>query len=121
MVTATFGNAYGYDAVGNQTSRTIAGVSYTQSFDYDIIPRQRDNRLVAVTGGSVNASFLYDADGSRVKGTVGGVTTVYLAGFYEWQNGAVTKYYEGGAIRRARVSRPPGLSGNLLCDEARSK
>ncbi len=28
------------------------------------------------------------------------MTTIYIAGLYEWQNGAVTKYYEGGAIRR---------------------
>ena len=92
-VTAAFGNAYGYDAVGNQTSRTIAGTAYTQSFDYD-------NRLLGVAGGVVSATFLYDAEGNRVKGTVAGVTTVYIAGLYEYQNGAVTKYYEGGALRR---------------------
>ena len=103
------GSVLSNDPVGNQTSRTIAGVSYTQSFDYDIIPRQRDNRLVAVSGGSVSASFLYDADGSRVKGTVAGVTTVYLAGLYEWQNGAVTKYYEGGAIRRTGYASDNGV------------
>ena len=59
-----------------------------------------DNRLLGVAGGSVSATFLYDADGNPAKGTVAGVTTVYLAGLYEWQNGAVTKYYEGGALRR---------------------
>ncbi|MFZ1708847.1 MAG: hypothetical protein WAW20_09660, partial [Anaerolineae bacterium] len=84
-VTGAFGNAYGYDAVGNQTSRTIGGIAYTQAFDYD-------NRLLGVAGGAVSATFLYDADGNRVKGTVAGVTTVYIAGIYEYQNGAVTKY-----------------------------
>ena len=97
-VTGAFGNAYGYDAVGNQTSRTIAGTAYTQSFDYD-------NRLTGVAGGSVSTTFLHDTEGNGVKGTVAGVTTVYIAGLYEWQNGAVTKYYEGGAIRRTGYAR----------------
>jgi RHS repeat-associated protein len=78
------------------------GASYTQSFDYD-------NRLIAVTGGAVNASFVYDADGNRVKGTVAGVTTVYIAGLYEYQNSAVTKYYEGGGIRRTGYAADNGI------------
>ncbi len=101
-VTAAFGNSYGYDAVGNQTSRIIAGSTYTQTFDYD-------NRLTAVAGGSVSASFVYDADGNRVMGTVAGVTTVYIAGLYEWQAGAVTQYYEGGAIRRMGYANDNGV------------
>ena len=111
-VTAAFGNSYGYDAVGNQTSRTIAGTAYTQSFDYD-------NRLLGVAGGSVSATFLYDADGNRVKGTVAGVTTVYLAGLYEYQNGAVTKYYEGGALRRTGYATDNGVF-YTLSDQLRS-
>jgi RHS repeat-associated protein len=111
-VTAAFGNAYGYDAVGNQTSRTISGVAYTQSFDYD-------NRLAGVAGGSVSATFLYDAEGNRVKGTVAGVTTVYIAGLYEWQNGAVTKYYEGGALRRTGYATDNGVF-YVVSDQLRS-
>jgi hypothetical protein len=102
-VTGAFGNSYSYDAVGNQTSRTVGGFAYTQTFDYD-------NRLTVVTGGSVNASFLYDADDNRVKGTVAGVTTVYIAGLYEYQNGAVTKYYEGGAMRRSGYASGNGIT-----------
>jgi RHS repeat-associated protein len=68
-----------------------------------------DNRLLGVAGGSVSATFLYDADGNRAKGTVAGVTTVYLAGLYEWQNGAVTKYYEGGALRRTGYATDNGV------------
>lgn len=101
-VTAAFGNSYGYDAVGNQTSRIVAGSTYTQTFDYD-------NRLTLVTGASLSAGFVYDAEGQRVKGTVGGVTTVYIAGLYEWQNGAVTQYYEGGAIRRMGYANDNGV------------
>ena len=43
--------------------------------------------------GSATATFVYDADGNRVKGTVNGVTTVYIAGLYEYQSGATTLYY----------------------------
>jgi YD repeat-containing protein len=67
-VTAAFGNSYSYDAVGNQTSRIVAGSTYTQTFDYD-------NRLTAVAGGSVSASFVYDAAGNRAKGTLAGIKT----------------------------------------------
>jgi hypothetical protein len=40
---------------------------------------------------------------------VAGITTVYLAGLYEWQNGAVTKYYEGGALRRMGYATDNGV------------
>ncbi|MFN8493908.1 MAG: hypothetical protein U0350_40290 [Caldilineaceae bacterium] len=70
--------------------RTIGGVTYTLTYDYE-------NHLTAVSGGSISASFIYDADGNRVKGTVNGTTTVYLAGLYEYQSGATTLYYEGNA------------------------
>ena len=111
-VTGAFGNSYGYDAVGNQTSRTIGGTAHTLTYDYE-------NRLTAVSGGSVSATFLYDADGNRVKGTVNGVTTVYIAGVYEYQNGANTKYYEGGAIRRTGYASGNGVF-YALSDHLRS-
>jgi hypothetical protein len=72
----------------------VGGTTYTFTFD-------RENRLTAVTGGTVSASYVYDADGNRVKGTIGGVTTVYIAGLYEYQGGAITHYYGNGAMRRA--------------------
>jgi RHS repeat-associated protein len=101
-VTAAFGNTYGYDANGNQTTRTIGGVSYTFAYDYE-------NRLTSIAGSGVSASFIYDADGQRVKGTVNGVTTVYVAGVYEYQGGATTLYYEGNAIRRSRYASDNGV------------
>jgi YD repeat-containing protein len=70
-VAAAHGNTYAYDANGNQTARTTAGVPYAMTFD-------AENRLAAVTGGSTSASFVYDAAGSRTVGTVDGVTTVYV-------------------------------------------
>ena len=50
-MTAAFGNSYGYDANGNQTTRTIGGVAYTFAYDYE-------NHLTAVSGGSISASFV---------------------------------------------------------------
>ena len=101
-VTAAFGNSYGYDQNGNQTSRTIGGTTYIFTYDYE-------NRLTAISGGSVSASFVYDADGNRVKSTVAGVTTVYIAGIYEYQGGATTKYYEGNALRRTGYGTNDGI------------
>ncbi|MCP4128771.1 MAG: RHS repeat-associated core domain-containing protein, partial [Gammaproteobacteria bacterium] len=43
----------------------------------------------------ISATFVYDADGNRVLGTVDGTTTIYIAGVYEYQAGATTHYYEG--------------------------
>ena len=81
-VTAAHGNSYGYDSNGNQTNRTIAGTAYTQIFD-------RENRLVEIKEGStVLATFVYDADGNRVVGTVDSVETFYIAGIYEWVAGS---------------------------------
>ena len=33
--------------------------------------------------GSVTATFVYDGDGNRVKGTVNGTTTVYIGNYIE--------------------------------------
>lgn len=43
-----------------------------------------------------NASFVYDGDGKRVKGTVNGTTIVYIGNYYEW-GGTPKKYYYAGA------------------------
>ena len=103
-VTAAFGNTYGYDAVGNQTTRTIGGTTYTFNFDYE-------GRLTSVQQGVTTlATFTYDADGNRVLGTISGTTTAYVAGLYEYQGGATTKYYEGGAIRRTAYASNNGIS-----------
>ena len=112
-VTSAYGNSYGYDGNGNQTSRTIGGVVYTFVFDYE-------NRLTEVKQGTTTlATFLYDADGNRVKGTVNGTATVYIAGIYEYQGGATTKYYEGGGLRRAGYSTNNGVF-YMLSDHLKS-
>ena len=56
-----------------------------------------------------SATFLYDADGVRVKSVEGSVTIVYIGGAYEYQAGAVTKYYGGAAMRRSGYPDGNGL------------
>ncbi|MGB5051542.1 MAG: RHS repeat-associated core domain-containing protein [Caldilineaceae bacterium] len=111
-VTAAFGNSYAYDNNGNQTTRTIGSTAYTLVYDYE-------NRLTEVKQGTtVLASFVYDADGNRVKGTVGGVTTVYIAGLYEYSGTAVKSYYTGpgGVV----AMRSGGTVYYLLTDQLNS-
>lgn len=60
-------NSYGYNADGDQTSRTLSGTAYTLSYDFD-------DELTS-TGG---ATYAYDATGRRVSRTTGGVTTSFL-------------------------------------------
>ncbi|MEP7357922.1 MAG: hypothetical protein ABI847_11820 [Anaerolineales bacterium] len=41
-----------------------------------------ENQPITVSGAAT-ASFLYDGDGQRVRGTAGGVTTAYIGNCYE--------------------------------------
>ena len=82
-----------YDANGNLTSRTTGGQSFTLTYD-------AENRLVGVSGAAT-ASFVYDGDGRRVKGTVNGVTSYYVGDQYEVSGGVVKKYYSAGGRRIA--------------------
>ena len=75
------------------SSRTLSTVA--TNFTYDA-----ENRLVSVSGAAT-ASFVYDGDNNRVKGTAGGVTTVYVGNSYEVQGSTVKKYYYGGNQRIA--------------------
>ena len=59
-----------YDANGNLTSQTDASGTTTYTWD-------GRNRLVAISGPGVNASFTYDALGRRVSKTINGVRTDY--------------------------------------------
>ena len=51
--------------------------------------------------GAATASFVYDGDGRRVKGTVNGVTSYYVGDQYEVSGGVVKKYYTAGGRRIA--------------------
>ncbi|WP_343423972.1 hypothetical protein [Candidatus Amarolinea dominans] len=57
---------YWYDANGNATRRVNGSQDITLTYD-------AENRLTAMSG-SVASSYVYDADGNRVKETISGVT-----------------------------------------------
>jgi RHS repeat-associated protein len=57
---------------------TTRNVGTTYTYGYDV-----ENRLTTVSGGTT-ASFAYDADGVRVKSTIGNVTTVFIGSYYEY-------------------------------------
>ena len=84
-----FVNSYGYNANGDQTTRTLAGTSSTLTYDFD-------DQLLS-TGG---AAFAYDAAGRRVSRTAGGVTTSFLFDgggvLLEKQGGTTTATYTYG-------------------------
>lgn len=61
------------------------------------------NTVPGVRGGAASATFVYDGDGNRVKGTVGATTTSYVGNYFEWTGSTSTmvKYYYHGAKRVA--------------------
>jgi len=69
----------------------------TTNYTYDA-----ENRMVSVSGAA-SATFVYDGDGNRVKGVVGGVTTTYIGNYFEWSGSTSTmkKYYYAGGTRVA--------------------
>jgi RHS repeat-associated protein len=81
--------------------RTVGGVTYNLTYD-------AENRLTAMSGATT-ASFVYDGDGNRVKGTVSGVTTTYIGTYFEWtgSTSSMKKYYYDG---RTRVAMRTGNS-----------
>ncbi len=93
-VTVAGSNTYSYDANGNQTTRNVGG-TYTLHYD-------AENHLVGVSG-AVTATFVYDGDGKRVKGTVNGTTIAYIGEYLEWRGSTSTmiKYYFAGNTRVA--------------------
>ena len=66
-------------AVSRLTLKDLSsGAAYEQVWD-------GENRLAQVKkGATVQAAFVYDGDGARVKSTVAGVTTAYVGSHFEW-------------------------------------
>lgn len=93
------GTLYGYDSNGNMETHPFDGNTHHLVYD-------GENRLVKVYLTDPNsplAVFTYDADGSRVKGIVNGVATVYIGDYLEWTGSTSTmkKYYYHGSTRVA--------------------
>jgi RHS repeat-associated protein len=102
---------YWYDANDNMTKRIVGADTFDLSFDYE-------NHLTQVKkNGSTLATFIYDGDGKRVKGTVSGVTTAYTGNYFEWMavkntacsTNTMRKYYYAGG-QRVAVRRGSTLS-----------
>jgi RHS repeat-associated protein len=98
---------YEYDANGNMTSRAVGGDTY--DFEYDA-----DNRVVGMLRNwNSAATFNYDGDGKRPKGSAAGITFTAVGGYYE-RTGATTirKYYTFNA--RVVAMRQNGTLSWLL-------
>ena len=110
-LTATSGgfvNSYGYNANGEQISRTLSGTAYTQAFDYE-------GQLTSITQGSNVVSFAYDAEGRRFSRTSGGTTTRFLRGpggiLLEKQGSTVSATYTHGNAQIRKDSEYPLYDG----------
>jgi RHS repeat-associated protein len=97
---------YWYDANGNMTTRISGSNTYTLGYD-------TENRLITVSGAAT-ATFVYDADGVRVRGTSGGVTTRYIGSYYEWTSAGSTSYYYAGSTRVAQRRVNYGSNNGLF-------
>jgi hypothetical protein len=88
------------------TTRIVGGSTFTLAYDHE-------NRLVGVSGAAA-ASFVYDGDGQRVKGTVNGATTAYIGDHFEWTGSTATmkSFYSAAGVRVAvRVGAGSGETG----------
>lgn len=106
---AAGGRSYNYDANGNMTRRKTPSVDHTFTYDH----RDRLTEAVQTSGGTPVASFAYDANGTRVKRTQNGTTTIYLGDFFEYDiNGAVRRWlyrFGGELIAIKKNSNTPTL------------
>lgn len=93
---------YGYDANGSMTSRVVDGITYTLTYDME-------NRLTAITGGSVSARYLYDGDGKRALSVVGDTRTLYIGDYFEAQIGPSAP----------PAVQPPTLTNYSMCHDNR--
>ena len=124
---ATQSQSFLYDAIGNMTFNSRLGsYSYPTSgtarphavqqvgsapLTYDangnmtegmgrVIVWNADNRPIRVN----DTTYAYDAEGSRLRKTVGGKTTYYIGDDYEETEGVATKYVSlGGVLVAKRV------------------
>ncbi|WP_329109367.1 polymorphic toxin-type HINT domain-containing protein [Micromonospora sp. NBC_01699] len=76
---------YGYDALGNTTTRPGTGTA-TQTLTWD-----PEGRLATVQEGATTSSYVYDASGNRIKRKDGNTTTIYLPGMELTSVGGVTE------------------------------
>lgn len=98
-----------YDPNGNMTTRKVGANTFTLAYD-------QESRLTGVTGPT-SATFVYDGDGRRVKGTTTPGTTYYIGDYYERDaGGTVRKYYSIGGQRVAMYDGSQAQVRYLLGD-----
>ena len=120
----------GYDSNGNLTSRVVDGAATLLSYDAENPPSKFTRDMLVRVSGGASATFYYDGDGNRVKGTIGGITTTYIGnpsvpsgqGYFEWTGSTSTmkKYYYAGASRVAMRTGPTTIE-YLLSDHLGSQ
>ncbi|WP_326557205.1 polymorphic toxin-type HINT domain-containing protein [Micromonospora sp. NBC_01796] len=76
---------YGYDALGNTTTRPGTGTG-TQTLTWD-----PEGRLATIQEGATTSTYVYGASGNRIKRKDGNTTTIYLPGMELTSTGGVTK------------------------------
>jgi RHS repeat-associated protein len=91
---------YGYDAVGNRTSKTALG--YAETYGYDDLDRLTS--AVRTGAGAGNEGFGYDAVGNRQSSSGNGVTT---GATYNMRN-ELTARDSGGPTRFLGALNEPG-------------
>lgn len=107
---------YWYDANGNATRRIAGSQDIMLAYD-------TENRLTGMSGGAT-ASYIYDGDGTCVKETSGGVTTIYIGAYFEWTGSTSTMksyYYAGGTRVAMRIGTSTGTVNYLLGDHLGSQ
>jgi YD repeat-containing protein len=98
---------YWYDANGNVTKRIFGSDTYDLYYD-------AEGKMVSVKKNSVDyASFVYDGDGNRVKGTINGTTITYMGNYADWSGSSLIKYYYAGTMRNA-MDDGPGAPNYLI-------
>jgi RHS repeat-associated protein len=73
------GNAYAYDANGNQTVRVVNGVTQTLTYD-------AENRVERIVEGGTTSEFVYDASGKRIIKSVTTPTPTPVQENVSWTN-----------------------------------
>jgi hypothetical protein len=87
------GGSFGYDVLGNRTSKSVNG---SATYTYN----SATNRLTSVTGSGAD-SFLYD-DNGNLKSSAGGTYTYTPENMMETGGGAIYRY-DGDAMRKVKT------------------
>lgn len=97
---------YAPDEVGNIKPEPAPATGLTSRLG-QVLTYDYDNRVTSISMQGVTTSFVYDAQGARVKKISGSSTTTYIGKLYEIKDGALTKHIFAGG-RRIATKTPSG-------------